>query len=193
MRFPHSRSSSVRVLHYSNLGMKKGSNIVMDDRASLRICDTNTQHSAAKPCTLYLRENATLHCHGNFTMYEGAEIIIEKQATLEVGNNTYINSSAINCGNHISIGDNCAIASNVLIQDTDYHPLNYDGRQKPISMPIAIGNHVWICANAIVLKGVTIGDGAVVAAGAVVTKDVPANSLVTGNPARIIKTDVDWK
>lgn len=52
---------------------------------------------------------------------------------------------------------------------------------------------VWICAKATILKGVTIGDGAIVAAGAVVTKDMPAYSLVAGNPARVIKENVIWK
>ena len=59
--------------------------------------------------------------------------------------------------------------------------------------PIVIGDHVWIGTNAIVLKGVTIGDGAVIAAGAVVTRDVPAHSLAAGVPARVIRSDVHWE
>ena len=59
--------------------------------------------------------------------------------------------------------------------------------------PVTIGNHVWICSNSIVLKGVTIGDGAIIAAGAVVTKDVPSKCMVGGNPAKIIRTNVDWQ
>ena len=60
-------------------------------------------------------------------------------------------------------------------------------------MPITIGENVWIGCRALILKGVTIGDGAVVAAGAVVTKDVPANCVVAGNPAKIIKENVVWQ
>ena len=102
--------------------------------------------------------------------------------------------SLIQCANHITIGDNCAIAGDVLIQDTDFHPvMDEDGNPKPISKPIHIGNHVWICAKATILKGVTIGDGAIVAAGAVVTKDVPARCVVAGNPGKIVKENVVWK
>ena len=56
-----------------------------------------------------------------------------------------------------------------------------------------IGNHVWIGAKAMIMKGVNIGDGAIIAAGAVVTKDVPARCLVAGVPAKVIKTDIEWK
>lgn len=65
------------------------------------------------------------------------------------------------------------------------------GKEK--TAPIQIGNHVWIGARAIILKGVTIGDGVVVAAGAVVTKDVPPNTLVGGVPAKIIKENISWE
>jgi len=63
---------------------------------------------------------------------------------------------------------------------------------KSVATPIIIGDHVWIGMNVTVLKGVTIGDGAVVAAGSMVTKDVPPHSLVAGVPAKVVKTDVEW-
>ena len=131
---------------------------------------------------------------GSFDMYEGAAIVVCDGGHLELGNNSYMNMSLIQCANHITIGDNCAIAGDVLIQDTDFHPvMDEDGNPKPISKPIHIGNHVWICAKATILKGVTIGDGAIVAAGAVVTKDVPARCVVAGNPGKIVKENVVWK
>lgn len=58
---------------------------------------------------------------------------------------------------------------------------------------VNIGNKVWIATNAIILPGVTIGDGAIIAAGAVVTKDVPSRSMVAGVPAKVIKENVEWK
>ena len=69
---------------------------------------------------------------------------------------------------------------------SDWHAGRKDWSKVPCA-PVVIGNRVWIGCNALVLKGVRIGDGAVVAAGTVVTRDVPANSLVGGNPARVIR------
>ena len=61
-----------------------------------------------------------------------------------------------------------------------------------MTAPIVIGDHVWIGMNVIVLKGVTIGEGSIVAAGSVVNKDVPPHCLVAGVPAKVVKTDVTW-
>jgi acetyltransferase-like isoleucine patch superfamily enzyme len=79
----------------------------------------------------------------------------------------------------------------VTIRDSDNHLItsNPDFQK---TMPIKIGNHVWIGLNAVILKGVTVGDGAIIAAGAVVTRDVPERCLVGGVPAKIIKENVKW-
>ena len=62
-----------------------------------------------------------------------------------------------------------------------------------MTQPISIGNHVWIGINVTILKGVKIGDGAIIAAGAVVTRDVPERCLAAGVPARVIKNNVSWE
>ena len=87
----------------------------------------------------------------------------------------------------IEIGDNALIGQQVVIATLN-HDLAPDKRANMIPAPVKIGNRVWIGAHATILAGVTIGDNAVVAAGAVVTKDVPANVVVGGVPAKIIKT-----
>ena len=86
----------------------------------------------------------------------------------------------------IEIGDNALIGQQVVIATLN-HDLAPDKRANMSPAPVKIGNNVWIGAHATILAGVTIGDNAVVAAGAVVTKDVPANSVVGGVPAKIIK------
>lgn len=88
----------------------------------------------------------------------------------------------------VRIGDNCMMAPGVHIY-TATHPLNPNERNtmREYGKPINIGNNVWIGGRAIINPGVTIGDNAVIASGAVVTKDVPANVVVGGNPARVIK------
>ena len=87
----------------------------------------------------------------------------------------------------IRIGNNCLIGPDVCIY-TAGHRLEPEGRTLDVyGMPITIGNDVWIGGNSTILPGVTIGDGAVVAAGAVVTKDVEPNTIVGGVPAKVIK------
>ena len=107
--------------------------------------------------------------------------------SLTAGNNMIV------AGDSVTIGRGCQIAWGVTICDSDSHRLYEAGVAKPDTGPIIIGDHVWIGMNATILKGVTIGDGAVVAAGSVVTRDVPPSALAAGNPARIVKSEVDFR
>ena len=88
----------------------------------------------------------------------------------------------------VTIGDHCMIGPNTVISTVN-HPLTAQGRREKIGLPdpVTIGDDVWIGANCTILPGVTIGDNVVIAAGAVVTKDVPSDRLVAGVPARVIR------
>lgn len=88
----------------------------------------------------------------------------------------------------VRFGDNCMLGPNVQIY-TATHPIHPIERNSGLEFgkPIKIGNNVWVGGSAVILPGVTIGDNVVIAAGAVVTKDVPANVVVGGNPAKIMK------
>jgi len=112
---------------------------------------------------------------------------------LVIGDNAYLNGCSIVATKSITIGDNCLIGDFTSIMDTDYHPLS---SEEPIKAePVTIGNNVWIARCCSILPGVSIGDNAVVAAGSVVTKDVPPSTLVGGVPARTIKAlaiDEGW-
>ena len=193
-RIKRPRSTSLHVFNRSLINISKTAVVDMYPNSFLGINQVNIKRTKVKSCTLWMSENSTLVCKGSFTMYEGAAIVLVDGGRLELGHQSYMNESLIQCASTIQIGNRCAIAGGVLIQDTDFHPiLDENGKEKPTTKPITIGNHVWICANAIILKGVNIGDGAIVAAGAVVTKDVPPCCLVGGNPAKVIKTNVIWK
>lgn len=107
---------------------------------------------------------------------------------IHVGNHFY---AGYNCTildmAEVRIGDNCMIGPNVGIY-TAGHSLEPVGRNKSgYAIPITIGNDVWIGGSCVILPGVKIGDNSVVAAGSVVTKDVPANVIVAGNPAKILR------
>ena len=94
----------------------------------------------------------------------------------------------------IVIGDACMIAHGAYISDADWHGI-YD-RAEPVgnAKPVVFEDNVWIGDSAIICKGITIGKNSIVGAGAVVTKDVPPNSIFAGNPAKLVKTldDVDF-
>jgi acetyltransferase-like isoleucine patch superfamily enzyme len=90
----------------------------------------------------------------------------------------------------VIIGDDCLIGHNVVIATLN-HDLSPDRRADMHPAPVVIGRNVWIGSNATVLAGVTIGDNAVVAAASVVTKDVPANTIVVGSPARVVRSVTD--
>lgn len=141
--------------------------------------------------SISIGENAVLRINGNFTILSGATISIRKNARLELGTGYINNNCEIICSEHIRIENDVAIANDVVIRDSDDHQITSYPHSK--TKPIHIGNHVWIGERAMILKGVRIGDGAVVAAGAVVTHDVPPHTLVAGVPAKIIREEVYWE
>lgn len=116
-------------------------------------------------------------------------VILSAAGELRIGADTSVgHNTTIAANESIVIGENCLIAEQVSIRDHDHAYARLDvpiRRQGSTSAPVCIGDDVWIASKAIVLKGVTIGDGAIVGAGAVVTKDVPPLAIVVGVPAAV--------
>lgn len=116
-----------------------------------------------------------------------AKIFVEKGGELIVGKNSRINGAHISVSSNVTIGNNVRIAPYVLIIDDDYHDVDNLSKAGK-KLPIIIEDNVWIASCAKILKGVTIGEGSVIATGAIVTKNVPAYTVVAGIPAKVIKT-----
>ena len=113
-----------------------------------------------------------------------------KHSKIEIGDEVVINNNFnIVAMAHISIQEKCTIGVNFSILDSDFHHLEPHKRNadNPPSAPVMIGKNVFIGNNVTVLKGVTIGDNAVVGNGSIVTQSIPKNTVVGGNPARVIK------
>ncbi len=125
----------------------------------------------------------------------GEQIHINQPFRCDYGCNIYVGENFFANFNltildeaEVRIGDNVFIGPNVSIY-TACHPLNPDERNTGVEWaePVTIGNSVWIGGGATIVPGVTIGDNAVIGAGSVVTRDVPSNTVVAGNPAKVIK------
>ena len=116
-----------------------------------------------------------------------SKIFVEKGALLTIGTNSRINGVHISASQHIEIGNNVRIAPYTIIIDNDYHKIEDHFSDEGIKSPIIIEDDVWITMNCMIMKGVRIGKGAVIAAGSVVTKNVAPYSVVGGVPAKLIK------
>jgi acetyltransferase-like isoleucine patch superfamily enzyme len=136
--------------------------------------------------------------------YAGCSFSIGPRGSCKVGEFTLLNGAIIMAEERIEIGSHCLISWNVGIADSDFHPLDpvqrridamalapffKDRPPRPEirTKPVIIKDNVWIGMGAVILKGVTIGENSVVAAGSIVTKDVPPSTVVAGNPAVVVK------
>jgi acetyltransferase-like isoleucine patch superfamily enzyme len=141
---------------------------------------------------------------GNNTHVRGELLVFAYGGKIKIGDNCYVGANShIWSGESVEIGNNVLISHNVNIIDSDSHEKNnidraegfikliQQGHPKEkgsiLTAKISIKDYAWINFNSIILKGITIGEGAIVAAGAVVTKDVPPFTMVAGNPAKEIK------
>lgn len=141
---------------------------------------------------------------GARTLVDGELLVHDYGGRIQLGEACYVGvGSRVWSGEELRIGDHVFIAHNVTITDTNAHQLDASERaahyQRTVvegrpfekgsieTAPVVIGDHAWINFNVAILKGVTIGEGAVIGAGSVVTKDVPPYVLCAGNPARVIR------
>lgn len=136
---------------------------------------------------LYLQGVKRISLGDNVTIRDGAWLATEGAgSSLAIGDETYIGHRVhIHSIDPVSIGRGCVLADNVMVSTADHD--RFEPHRVHGTGPTIVGEHVFLGQNVVVLGGVTIGDGATVAAGAVVIRDVPAGSVVGGVPARVLK------
>lgn len=172
----------------ARFSMGRGAELRIAKRLSVGVGRGN--HAVTR---LEIHDNGILTVNGSAEVRSGCFIRVGEHSSLILGHQTRINSGTrVSSSSTVVLGEDCRVGFDVIIMDNDYHHVIIDGDERPSCRPITIGDHVWIGARAIILKGVTIGSGSVIAAGSVVTKDVPPNSLVGGSPMKILKTGVSW-
>ena len=123
----------------------------------------------------------------------GSYIQVGQNASLMIGDSFVNREVKIICNQSITIGDECIIAMGTVIRDNDGGTHRILSDDYINSKPIVIQDHVWIGENVMVLKGVTIGEGAVIGANSVVTKDIPPHCLAIGSPAKVIRENISWE
>lgn len=149
--------------------------------------------SRADTSVVRVREGAELLCEGIVSLQRGVRVVVDG-GRLTIGHATNVNGlgTRVLCAEAITIGAHCTLSWDVQLLDNDFHAVTVDGVERPSVAPVVIGDRVWIGTRAVVLKGVTVGDGAVIAAGAVVTSDVPAGAVVAGVPAKVVGRADSW-
>ena len=176
------------------LDLRKGSTIeFIDDGFLVFGTERSSFRGWATRSKLYLLKNSRLVLKGYNEIGRGSLIWILEGGTISFGGGGYTaGNNLIIAKESVVIGSNCQIAFGVTISDHDFHKTYTNGIQNNETLPVKIGDGVWIGMNATILKGVSVGDGAIIAAGSVVTKDIPSHSMVAGVPAKVIKTDVEF-
>ncbi len=122
-----------------------------------------------------------------WSVFSRTQIFVNKGGVLKIGKNSRINGVYISANHHVEIGKHVRIAPRTVIIDSDFHKVDDHFSDEGASQAIIIEDEAWITMNCMIMKGVRIGKGAVVAAGAVVTRDVPPYTIVGGVPAKVIR------
>ena len=162
----------------------------------LRQAGADVRYDLQTAATFFAGEARGFKCGQAAYFCAGARVIVavtpSGTASLDIGERLFVNHYAmIDCHHHIRIGDRVLIGPHAYIGDFD-HDASLTGcgsvSAHGVVAPVVVHDDVWIGANAVVLKGVTVGKGAIIAAGAVVIHNVPPLTVVAGNPAQVVRS-----
>lgn len=159
-----------------------------------KLTSVGSNFRARNPGLIFLGEGSEVHVGSNVLFERHVRISTGTDARIYIGDNTYLGDhSNVLAVKEVRIGNNCSISWHVLFMDTSSHPIGVKGEEpKTIIEPIIVEDNVWVGSRAVILKGVRIGKGAVIANNSVVSKDVPPHTLVGGIPAKVLKENVVW-
>lgn len=172
---------------YCRIVLDKSAQIILNGVLTL---GTKENRKSTSETRLFLGKKSNFTINGSFSIASGSDIRVFDNGELILNGGYCTAGVQIVCFKKITVGKGCAIARDVIIRDTDAHQILNSTQQ--MTQEVSIGDHVWIGNRAIIMKGVTIGNGAIIAAGSIVTKDVREKCLVGGVPAKVIRENVEW-
>lgn len=169
--------------------------IILDKSAKINmngvlVLGSKENRKSTAETRFFLGKKSSMTINGSFSIACGSDIRVFDNGELILNGGYCTAGVQIVCFKKIVIGKGCAIARDVIIRDTDAHQIVNSNHL--MTEEVIIGDHVWIGNRSIIMKGVTIGSGAIIAAGSIVTKDVPEKCLVAGVPAKLVRKNVEW-
>lgn len=161
----------VQVRGVPRVFLRRGSNLILGDRVALVSKNAYNSLEARGPCIFRT---------------------VRRDASILIGSDVGLSAATVSAASSIVVGAGTMIGAGTVITDCDHHDLSAPPKRRRYSRnldvrPVEIGENVFIGARCIVLKGVTIGSGAIIGAGSVVSRDIPANVVAAGNPCRVIR------
>lgn len=198
--FPFKTAYKCPVLVYRNVKLHKmeGGKIIINtpiQRGLLTIGRRNIGTLDHKHVRSVWEVSGDIILDGKVSLGSGSRISVASDAVLRFGDNfSMTGNSSIVCQKDISFGNDCLLSWDILIMDSNFHQItNMQNDTINAPSPIRIGNHVWIGCRSTILKGVTIADNTVIAAGAIITKSLPATYTIYGGNNLKLKSNINWK
>jgi len=182
------RGGVVYVTPYTIIELQKGS--LLELHGPLIVGDKKIRRSKEETCLL-LEKNARMTVNEDSHFGYGSHIEVFPNAHFSMDHCGTNYNCTIICGKQIEMHGSVSLGRNVSIRDTNAHIIAMEGYK--ILRPVTIENHTWICSGATISPGVKIKAGAVVGADSYVVQNVPAHSLVSGNPAKVVQKEIAWK
>lgn len=182
-----------KIYHPCGIKINSGARVSLEGRVTIGNPDKHKAIVSRLPVNIFVGKNARLTIGHSVSIGPGVNMIVKDNGQLTIGSSTYFTSDIhLEVVNKIEIGSNCAISWGVTIIDDNHHQVL---PESPLQRPnqVKIGEHVWIGCNVTILTGTEIGKNSIVAAGSVVKGIFPDHVVIGGNPAKIIKQDVNWK
>lgn len=173
---------------YSIIELQKGSTLEL--HGPLIIGEKKVRNSREET-RLLLEANAKMVVEERFNLMYGSDVEVFKNAELRIGNCGTNYHCTIICGKKIELRGRVSLGRDVSIRDTNAHIIAMDGYK--VLRPVIIENHTWLCSGATICPGVKVKEGAIVGACSYVVQNVPAHSLVSGHPAKVVASNIAWK